>query len=215
MFCPKCGLSITGSASRCPRCLCELPKDMQNMSGNPDNMDMSGGNFSQDGYPQQEQQQGFNNPQQDYSGQQQWSQQNNNYQRQNIFNTSQTNSDSNSIFYWVGQVFKKYAVFEGRARRKEYWFFFLFCSVISGILSIISRRSYGWGFADTLEALFSIAILIPSIMVGIRRLHDTGRSGYYTFRLFIPIVGFILYLTYLAEDSKPGPNQYGPNPKNP
>jgi uncharacterized membrane protein YhaH (DUF805 family) len=136
-----------------------------------------------------------------------------------------------SPVYWVAQVFKKYAVFDGRARRKEYWLFTLFNCIVSFVLSLFLQSSlssfiagfmYGYspslgslGFWGILLLLYNIGVFIPSLAVGVRRLHDTGRSGYYLLFSLIPIVGAILLIVYLAEDSKPGPNQYGPNPKTP
>lgn len=116
---------------------------------------------------------------------------------------------------WYLEVLKKYADFSGRARRKEYWFFTLFNIIIAfglgfadGALGLASRS--GWG---PLGAIYSLALLIPGLAVSVRRLHDTGRSGLHLLAAFIPCIGGILLLIWLVEDSHPGPNQYGPNPK--
>ena len=209
MYCPKCGLLINGRVSMCPRCLFKIPEDMQNMADASGNGNRSNNNqdFSQSAYSQQGQQQNYNNPQQEPG-------QADGYGQRNYFDSRQANADEDSFFYWISQVFKKYAVFSGRARRKEYWFFFLFNLIVSLPLTLISNFSSGFGeFAYILNILFSLGILIPSLAVAIRRLHDTGRSGFYILFPLIPIVGFIIYIKYLAEDSFPGPNQYGPNPK--
>lgn len=116
---------------------------------------------------------------------------------------------------WYIEVLKKYAVFGGRARRKEYWFFVLFTLIISIVLSIIdsvigTMSSSGTGL---LTSIYSLAVLIPSIAVSIRRLHDTGRSGWWILISLIPLVGFIIILIFTVQDSQPGDNEYGPNPK--
>jgi uncharacterized membrane protein YhaH (DUF805 family) len=117
---------------------------------------------------------------------------------------------------WFMTVLRKYAVFEGRARRREYWFFVLFYILISVALAIVDRilgfynETYGMG---VLGALFCLGVLIPSIAVGARRLHDTGRSGWWLLIGFIPLVGAIVLIVFFVLDSQPGTNAYGPNPK--
>lgn len=117
---------------------------------------------------------------------------------------------------WYLEVLKKYAVFEGRARRKEYWFFVLFNILISIGLTIIDSAT---GMFDAqagmglLSGIYALAVLVPSIAVGVRRLHDTNRSGWWLLISFIPIIGTIVLIVFLATDSKPETNQYGPNPK--
>jgi len=117
---------------------------------------------------------------------------------------------------WYIQVIKKYAVFSGRARRKEYWFFVLFNILISIALSMVDVM-LGTANADTgtglLGGIYSLAVLIPSIAVLVRRLHDTDRTGWWTLIGLIPIIGWIVLLVFLVQDSHPGQNQYGPNPK--
>jgi uncharacterized membrane protein YhaH (DUF805 family) len=70
-----------------------------------------------------------------------------------------------------------------------------------------------FGMSSTLSGLYTLAVLLPSIAVGIRRLHDTGRSGWWLLLSLIPLVGAIILIIYLCEDSKENENQYGPNPK--
>src|SRR6186713_2319286 len=117
---------------------------------------------------------------------------------------------------WFLGALKKYAVFEGRARRREYWFFVLFVVIISIVLAIVDRitgtysSAYGTG---VLGGLFSLAILIPSLAVGARRLHDTGRSGWWLLIGLIPFIGAIVLIVFFLLDSQPGTNAYGPNPK--
>jgi uncharacterized membrane protein YhaH (DUF805 family) len=117
---------------------------------------------------------------------------------------------------WYLTVLKKYAVFGGRARRREYWFFVLFSVIISIVLGIIDGLT--GSFSPTvglglLSGIYSLAVLIPSLAVGVRRLHDTGKSGWLLLLALIPLVGAIVLLVFVCQDSNPGQNQYGPNPK--
>jgi len=116
---------------------------------------------------------------------------------------------------WYLEVLKKYADFSGRAGRKEYWFFVLFNIIISIILAIADGAlgMASKGGLGPLRGLYSLAVLIPSIAVGVRRLHDTGRSGWYLLLGLIPCVGGIILLVFAIEDSQYGDNQYGPDPR--
>lgn len=114
---------------------------------------------------------------------------------------------------WYLEVLKKYAVFNGRARRAEYWWFFLFSVIISIVLSVIDSFITGPQSIGILGLIYSLAVLIPSIAVGIRRLHDTGRSGWWLLISFVPLIGAIVLIVFFVLDSQPGENQYGPNPK--
>ena len=111
-------------------------------------------------------------------------------------------------------IAQKYADFNGRGRRSEYWFFALgyviaqiIAQVIDGILG--TRSSSGTGLVS---AVVSLALLVPWLAASSRRLHDTGRSGWWTLLWLIPLVGQIILIIWWATDSKPD-NQYGPNPK--
>ncbi|RLB74239.1 MAG: DUF805 domain-containing protein [Deltaproteobacteria bacterium] len=106
---------------------------------------------------------------------------------------------------WYFEVLKKYIVFDGRARRQEYWMFMLVNFVVSVVLAILS---FG-----TLEALYGLAVFLPSLGVSFRRLHDTDRSGLWLLLGLIPLLGALVLLYFFAQDSTPGPNPYGPNPK--
>ncbi len=117
---------------------------------------------------------------------------------------------------WYLQALKKYTVFTGRARRKEYWFFVLFNIIVSAALSVVDyftgtySASYGTGL---LGGLYALAVLLPAIAVTIRRLHDTGRSGWWILIALIPVIGGIVLLVFMVLDSQPGDNAYGPSPK--
>ena len=116
---------------------------------------------------------------------------------------------------WYLEVLKQYAVFSGRARRKEYWMFTLFNFIISLMLSIAIGIIGSIIGADLgiISWLYWLAILLPSIGVGVRRLHDIDRSGWWLLLSFIPILGWIVLLVFHVKDSTPGENEYGPNPK--
>jgi uncharacterized membrane protein YhaH (DUF805 family) len=127
---------------------------------------------------------------------------------------------------WYIKVLKNYAVFSGRARRKEYWWFFLlnfiFILVLDGIgifiiaphiNSLVLPIIYRLTTIASLTIIYELAVIVPSIAVGVRRLHDTNRSGWWYFLGLIPIVGGIILIVFYAMDSEPGENRYGPNPK--
>ncbi|MCM3078559.1 DUF805 domain-containing protein [Brevibacillus invocatus] len=110
---------------------------------------------------------------------------------------------------WYLKVLKNYVGFSGRARRKEYWMFTLFSVIISLVLSLVENMI---GLTQVLTGIYSLAVLLPSLGVLVRRLHDTGRSGWWFLIAFIPLVGAIILLVFACQDSKED-NQYGPNPK--
>lgn len=117
---------------------------------------------------------------------------------------------------WYLKVLKQYAVFSGRARRKEYWMFVLFSTIVSFILGLIDGAMGTIpeeGSTGLLGGIYSLAIFIPSLAVGVRRLHDVGKSGWMLLLLFLPIIGWIWLLILHCTDSEDGENQYGPNPK--
>lgn len=103
---------------------------------------------------------------------------------------------------WYLEVLKKYAVFQGRARRKEYWMFFLFNVIIAFVLGFVS----GMLRTPILSYLYALAVLVPGIAVGVRRMHDTDHSGWW---LLVPFVN----LVFACIEGTPGPNRFGPNPK--
>ena len=118
--------------------------------------------------------------------------------------------------YFIDCLTKKYACFSGRARRQEYWLFFLFNLIASIIINVIGGVLAGATGVDAfafLGAIYSLAVLIPGFAVFCRRMHDTGRSGWWWLIGLIPFVGVIVLLVFCCLDSQPGENQYGPNPK--
>ena len=112
----------------------------------------------------------------------------------------------------IQSVFSKYATFSGRARRSEYWYFVLLQVIVTAVLNGLYSATESVAFSAIL-VLFDLALLVPILAVCWRRLHDIGKSGGYYFFILIPLVGWILLLVWMCQDSQPGANQYGPNPK--
>ncbi|MBJ2187128.1 MAG: DUF805 domain-containing protein [Muribaculaceae bacterium] len=103
-----------------------------------------------------------------------------------------------------------YCDFSGRASRSDYWWFVLFGFILGAITGVIA------GFSETLGGILNVIVglglLLPSLGLAVRRLHDTGRSGWWIFISLIPLVGQILLLVWLCQESQMTPNQYGPTP---
>jgi uncharacterized membrane protein YhaH (DUF805 family) len=109
---------------------------------------------------------------------------------------------------------KRYAEFQGRSRRKEYWLFALFSFLVSLVLMVIDLTlGTGAPGLGIFQAIWSLGVLIPSIAVGVRRLHDTDRSGWWLLISFIPLIGAIVLIVFLVQDGTRGPNKFGPSPK--
>lgn len=115
----------------------------------------------------------------------------------------------------VQSCFSQYANFNGRARRKEYWCFFAFNVLVQSILTFIGGMIFGQdsSYASILTGIYSLVIFIPGLAVAWRRLHDTGRSGFYYLFNLIPLIGQIILIVFFCQDSQPGENIYGENPK--
>lgn len=119
--------------------------------------------------------------------------------------------DFEEIKKWYMEALNKYVEFSGRSRRKELWTFVLVNLVISISLSVLDAIiGMGIGFIGT---LFSLAIFLPSIAVGVRRLHDIGKEGWWLLVGLIPLIGWIVLIYFYVQDSEPGSNVYGANPK--
>jgi uncharacterized membrane protein YhaH (DUF805 family) len=117
---------------------------------------------------------------------------------------------------WYLKVLRQYADFDGRARRKEFWTFALPNSAVAFVLYLIAVLVNNFTFTIILYSIVGIAylaILLPTLAVGVRRLHDTGRPGTFLLLALIPIVGGIILLVFMATEGTRGPNQYGPDPK--
>lgn len=109
----------------------------------------------------------------------------------------------------IKTCFQKYVDFNGRARRSEYWYFYLFYVIVGTIAGVISN-AIG---SQIISTIVSLAFLLPSLAVAVRRLHDIGKKWTWIFMGLIPLVGWIIMITYMVKDSEPGDNQFGPNPK--
>lgn len=114
------------------------------------------------------------------------------------------------VLGWYLKVLKNYVGFQGRARRKEYWMFVLVNVIISIAISILDSIA---NLSSVLSIIYSLAVLLPTLAVGVRRLHDTGRSGWAILLGLIPLVGPIILIVFMSQDSQENDNQYGPNPK--
>jgi uncharacterized membrane protein YhaH (DUF805 family) len=113
-----------------------------------------------------------------------------------------------SMNYYL-EVIKKYTVFTGRAGRSEYWYYILFNLIAVIILSIIDK----FIGHSVLTRLYVLAVLLPSVGVTMRRLHDTGRDSWWICIVLIPVIGHLILVYFMVQDSEPGENKYGPNPK--
>lgn len=123
----------------------------------------------------------------------------------------------------VRSVFSNYATFAGRARRAEYWWFFLFSllgNIAAGILdgmffgfdAVVEPGEAMYFAPSVIGAIFSLAVFLPSLAVTVRRLHDTGRSGWWMLIILIPLIGFFVLLYWLVKPGDAGKNDYGHDP---
>lgn len=122
---------------------------------------------------------------------------------------------------WYIKGLSNFINFTGRARRSEYWYFtlgnVLVFIVLSGLISVFidAVESLPEEVAIGIVGLFMLTMIIPSLAVSVRRLHDTGRSGWWLLISLIPYVGSIVLLIFYIQDSEPGTNKWGRNPKRP
>ncbi len=118
--------------------------------------------------------------------------------------------------YWYLKVLKNYVGFSGRARRKEYWMYTLF-NIIALIIAMVLDRILGLSSAESgigaIYILYALATFLPGLAVGIRRLHDTDKSGWWILLALIPLIGAIVLLVFFVIEGTPGDNSYGPDPK--
>ncbi len=106
---------------------------------------------------------------------------------------------------------QNYANFHGRARRSEYWYWFLALVIVEVVIRIIGLVS--GGLYDVLAVLLFLGLIVPNLAVGSRRLHDTGRTGWWQLIGIIPLIGWIVLVVFFVTDSQPASNQYGDSPK--
>ena len=116
---------------------------------------------------------------------------------------------------WYLRALRSYAVFSGRARRKEYWFFLLFTLVFTIVMALIDQvlGTYDEGTGiGLLTGLFEVAMIIPGLAVTVRRLHDTNRRGWWLLLALIPIVGGIILFVFMVLPGRKGANRFGLDP---
>jgi len=121
---------------------------------------------------------------------------------------------------WYLMVWRKYAEFNGRSRRKEYWMFALFNMLFCGVFEVMALMTFTSTKSSPLGILifavlgiYCLAAIVPGLAVSVRRLHDIGMSGWLILIGLVPAIGGLVLLVMFLIDSNPGPNQYGPNPK--
>ena len=116
---------------------------------------------------------------------------------------------------WYLAVLRKYTVFGGRAGRREYWIFALINFILIVLLTIVDSSIDTFN-ADAgiglLGGVYTLAVLLPGLAVTARRLHDTGRGGWWLLLLLIPLIGPLVLLIFMVQSSQPDGNRYGPNP---
>ena len=115
------------------------------------------------------------------------------------------------IEWYLKVVRDNYANFDGRARRSEYWYFTLGNAIVIIALMALTAISSIFMFV---YGLYALAVLVPSIAVGVRRLHDVNKSGWFYLLAFVPLVNLYLLVLFCTEGTV-GPNEFGPDPKNP
>ncbi|MGW3054884.1 DUF805 domain-containing protein [Streptomyces goshikiensis] len=112
--------------------------------------------------------------------------------------------------HYYTDVLKKYATFSGRARRQEFWMFFLCNLAVAIVIAIIDAVV---GANSIISILYSLATLLPTLALSVRRLHDTDRSGWWLLIELIPFIGWIVLIVFFATEGKSPQNEYGVNPK--
>jgi uncharacterized membrane protein YhaH (DUF805 family) len=112
----------------------------------------------------------------------------------------------------VKSCLSQYVGFAGRARRSEFWYFYLFTIVVGLVALTIDRVILNSGNIGVVGSLVSLLLLLPELAVGARRLHDTGRSGWWLLIGLIPVIGVIVLIVFWVQDSE-GDNAHGPSPK--
>ena len=106
----------------------------------------------------------------------------------------------------IGTCFRKYVVFSGRAQRPEYWYWFLFEVLVSILAAIVDYAIFGIGLISTLTG---VGLLLPSLAVKVRRLHDIDRSGWWMLIMLVPVGGLIILIVFACLRGTPGPNRFG------
>ncbi|MFI6254892.1 DUF805 domain-containing protein [Micromonospora zamorensis] len=116
----------------------------------------------------------------------------------------------------VKSVFSQYVGFTGRARRSEYWWFVLFTVIVSIVAAILDSAlglTFENGTTGFIGLVVNLALLLPTLAVAVRRLHDTDRTGWWVLIGLVPLVGAIVLIVFFVSDSTHGANRFGPSPK--
>lgn len=192
MYCGRCGTNVPEGAKFCPSCGAELSSRYTTANGSSQEQ---GSPYRNQSNPYQYQNRQYqNDPYQ--SGQYRYTQE----------------QPGVSFPEAIKRFFTHYADFSGRSRRSEYWYVILFNMIVSTVLTAVFKDANG---ISIVASLWSIAILIPSLALCVRRLHDAGKGGVWLLWILLPIAGPIILLVQYCKDSEPGANQYGPSPKYP
>ncbi|SNT65814.1 Uncharacterized membrane protein YhaH, DUF805 family [Asanoa hainanensis] len=112
----------------------------------------------------------------------------------------------------IKAVLTNYVGFSGRARRSEYWWFVVFSILVNVVARVLDSVLFDTS-NGIIGGLLGLALFLPGLAVAVRRLHDTDRSGWWVLLALIPLIGAIVLIVFMAGDSKPGTNRFGPNPK--
>ena len=124
--------------------------------------------------------------------------------------------------YFIDTIKNRYAKFNGRATRSEYWFYMLFYFILAVLVGMIDTllinpmlgaTSQQAGEGGFLQIILALVLLVPSIAIGVRRLHDIGKSGWWLLIGLVPIIGALVLIYFYVTDSQAGSNQFGKNPK--
>lgn len=116
---------------------------------------------------------------------------------------------------WYFKVLSNYATFQGRAHRREFWMFVLVNIILAGVLRVVDKI-LGWqlgGGVGVLSLIYTLLVLVPSLAVQVRRLHDTDRRGRWLLLLLFPVFGWLMLLAFYSQHSTPEENRFGPQPK--
>lgn len=108
--------------------------------------------------------------------------------------------------YFVDVLKNQYADFNGRAVRSQFWYFVLFSFIISFVLGIVDGMLFG---RQILSMIFNLAVLIPSIAIAVRRLHDLGKTGWWYLLILVPLIGIIVLIVWFCMKGQTTKNQYG------
>lgn len=123
-----------------------------------------------------------------------------------------------SAIQWMVEPIRKYATFSGRARRAEYWWFYLFFALLIGVLTAVDVMLFGYDVeggdptGNVLAGVAALALLLPFLAVAVRRLHDRDKSGWWLLWGLLPLIGGLILLYQYVQRGTAGDNRFGPDP---